>query len=230
MNTGQPTPPFLIIVTIVTIGTLLIGSNYFVNVEGAVWSDYDSMKKLVQAIQDGKVNDNNINWPKFRASDIYQNAGNNTQKCLNLAHKVGDNIADNEIVHCSKNNKYFKQKYSIANKTNSTNVNGVNSTNNTTSADTNVTGSISDTNGTSSYNATSAGVVVSSFNTNATSTDTNAAVSSFNTNATSTDTNAAVSSFNTNATSTDTNAAVSSFNTNATSVVNATSADLFSRP
>ena len=214
MNSGQPIPQFLIIVTIVTIGTLLIGSNYFVNVEGAVWSDYDSMKKLVQAIQDGKVNDDNINWPKFRASDIYQNAGNNTQKCLNLAHKVGDNIADNEIVHCSKNNKYFKQKYSIANKTNSTNVNGVNSTNNTTSADTNVTGSISDTNGTSSYNATSAGVVVSSFNTNATSTDTNAAVSSFNTNAT----------------SDNTNVTRSNPDSNATSVVNATSADLFSRP
>ena len=185
MNSGQPIPQFLIIVTIVTIGTLLIGSNYFVNVEGAVWSDYDSMKKLVQAIQDGKVNDNNINWPKFRTSDIYQNAGNNTQKCLNLAHKVGDNIADNEIVHCSKNNKYFKQKYSIANKTNSTNVNGVNSTNNTTSADTNVTGSISDTNGTSSYNATSAGVVVSSFNTNATSDNTNVTRSNPDSNATS---------------------------------------------
>ena len=85
MNNGQPIPPFLIIVTIITVGTLLIGSNYFVNVEGAVWSDYDSMKKLVQAIEDGKVNDNSINWPNFRASDIYQNVSNNTQKCLNLS-------------------------------------------------------------------------------------------------------------------------------------------------
>ena len=172
------------------------------------------MKKLLQAIEAGKVDNDKIGWDKFRTSEIYQNAGNNTQKCLNLAHKVGDNIADNEIVHCSKNNKYFKQKYSIANKTNSTNVNGVNSTNNTTSADTNVTGSISDTNGTSSYNVTSAGVVVSSFNTNATSTDTNAAVSSFNTNAT----------------SDNTNVTRSNPDSNATSVVNATSADLFSRP
>jgi len=65
MNNGQPIPPFLIIVTIVTFGTLLIGTNYFVNAEGAIWSDYDSVKKLVQAIEDGKVNDNNINWPKF---------------------------------------------------------------------------------------------------------------------------------------------------------------------
>ena len=126
MNNGQPMPPFLIIVTIVTIGTLLIGCNYFVNAEGAIWSDYDSMKKLVQAIEDGKVNDNNINWPKFRTSDIYQNAGNNTQKCLNLAHKVGDNIADREIVHCYENNKYFKLKYVKVNKTNSSNIDGVN--------------------------------------------------------------------------------------------------------
>ena len=218
MNNGQPIPPFLIIVTIITVGTLLIGSNYFVNVEGAVWSDYDSMKKLVQAIEDGKVNDNNINWQKFRTSDIYQNVSNNTQKCLNLAHKVGDNIADNEIVHCSKNNKYFKQKYSIANKTNSTNINGVNSTNNKTSANTNVKGSISDT------NATNANTNVTSSNSdsnatssyNATNANTNAAVSSFDTNATITDTNVTRSNPDTNATITDTNVTRSNPDTNAT--------------
>src|SRR6478672_2515129 len=140
MNRGQPISTFLIIVTILTIGTLLIGSNYFANTNGALWSDYHSLKNLTQAIEGGKVNDNKINWKKFRTSDIYQDVGNNAQKCLNLAHKIGDNIADNEIVHCSKNDKYYKQKYSKLNKTNNTNINGVNSTNNATSADSNVTG------------------------------------------------------------------------------------------
>ena len=210
MSSGQPIPHFLIIVTIVTIGTMLIGSNYFVNTEGAVWNDYDSMKKLVQAIHDGKVNDNSINWTKFRTSDIYQNVSNDTQKCLNLAHKVGDNIADREIVHCSENNKYFKQKYGKVNKTNSTNIDGVNGTNNVTSADTNVTGSISDTNASSANtNAT-----VSSSATNTTS----------STNATSANSNSAVSSFDTNTTA-NSNSAVSSFDNNATSANNSTSDD-----
>jgi hypothetical protein len=227
MRSGQPIPPFLIIVTIVTIGTLLIGSNYFVNTEGAVWSDYDNMKKLVQAIHDGKVNDNSINWQKFRTSDIYQNVSNNTQKCLNLAHKVGDNIADREIVHCSENNKYFKLKYVKVNKTNSSNIDGVNGTNNATSTDTNVTGSISDTNATSAYtnatvsrsdsNATGAKDATSS--TNATSANSNSAVSSFDTNTTA-NSNSAVSSFDTNTTA-NSNSAVSSFDT-----TNATSANL----
>lgn len=230
MGEKQQISTFLIIVTIVTIGMLVIGSNFFVHADEARLSNFHSMKKLVQAIEAGKVDNDKIGWDKFRTSEIYQNAGNNTQKCLNLAHKVGDNIADREIVHCSENNKYFKQKYAKVNKTNSTYINGANSTNNATSADTNVTGSISDTNltstntnvtgsssdanATSSYNATGAGIPVSRFDTNATSTDNNAAVSSFDTNAT----------------STDTNAAVSSFNTNATSVDNATSADMSSRP
>jgi hypothetical protein len=207
----------LIIVTFVTIGTLLIGSNYYMHRSEAIWSDYDSMEKLVQAIEDGRVNDDNINWTKFRNSDIYQDVGINAQKCLNLAHKVGNNIADNEIVHCSKNDQYFKQKYSKTNKANNTNISGWNSIiniatiadantssisgTNKTSADGNVTGFSSGTNLTSSYNATNADVPVSGIDTNETSGDANAAVSSFHTNATSGDANAAVSSFHTNATS-----------------------------
>ena len=238
MNRGQPISTFLIIVTILTIGTLLIGSNYFANANGALWSDYHSMKNLTQAIEGRKVNDDNINWQKFKTSDIYQDAGNNTQKCLKLAHKVGNNIADNEIVHCSKNVKYFKQKYSKVNKTNSTNMNGLNSTNNVTSADTNVTGSITDTNGTSAdtnvTGSNSDSNATSSYNaTSADTTDTNVigsnsdsnATSSYN--ATSADTNAAVTSFDTNATIGNSNMTRSSPDTNATITdANVTSADI----
>ncbi|HEY6949644.1 MAG TPA: hypothetical protein VI146_03465, partial [Nitrososphaeraceae archaeon] len=169
MDEKQQISSFPIIVTIVTIGMFVIGSNYFVHADEASMSNFHSMKKLVQAIDNGKVDNDKIGWDKFRTSEIYQNAGNNTQKCLNLAHKVGDNIADNEIVHCYKNDKYFKQKYSKGNKTNSTNINGVNSTSNRTSAETNVTGSISDTNATSAET----NVTGSISDTNATSAETN---------------------------------------------------------
>ena len=160
MKKKQPISPFLIIVTIATIGTLLIGSNYFVYADEAIWRHYDSMKKLVQAIEDGKVDDNNIHWKKFRTSDIYQDEDKNTQKCIKFAHKIGDNLGDNEIVHCFKNENYFKDKYSKGNNNNNnTIVKSPSGINNATSSDTNATSS--DTNATSS-------------DTNATSSDTNA--------------------------------------------------------
>jgi hypothetical protein len=174
MNKKQPISTSLIIVTISTIGTLLIGSNYFAYAEEAIWRDYGSMKKLVQAIEDGKVDDNNIQWKKFRTSNIYQDADKNTQKCIKFAHKIGDNIGDNEIVHCFKNENYFKDKYSNGNNNNnSTNIKSANSISNTTSSDTNATSS--DTNATSSdTNATSSDTNATSSDTNATSSDTNA--------------------------------------------------------
>ena len=147
MKKKQPISPFLIIVTIATIGTLLIGSNYFVYADEAIWRHYDSMKKLVQAIEDGKVDDNNIHWKKFRTSDIYQDEDKNTQKCIKFAHKIGDNLGDNEIVHCFKNENYFKDKYSKGNNNNNnTIVKSPSGINNATSSDTNATSS--DTNAT----------------------------------------------------------------------------------
>jgi hypothetical protein len=194
MSVKQQISSFPIIVTMSTIGMLVIGSNFFVYADEARLSNFHSMKKLVQAIEAGKVDNDKIGWENFRTSEIYQNAGNNTQKCLNLAHKVGDNIADNEIVHCYKNDKYFKQKYSKGKKTNNININGVNSTNNETSADANATGSISDAN-----------VIGSVPDTNATSADAKVIGSVPDTNATSADANVIGSVPDTNATSADTN-------------------------
>ena len=195
MGVKRQISSFLIVVAIVTIGMLVIGSNFFVNADEARLGNFHSMKKLVQAIEKGKVDNDKIGWDKFRTSEIYQNAGNNTQKCLNLAHKVGDNIADNEIVHCYKNDKYFKQKYSKDNKTNNTNTYDGNSTNNQTNADANVTGSISDANVTGSVP-----------DTNATSADANVTGSSAYGNSTGSDANAISSYANVTGSSADANA------------------------
>jgi hypothetical protein len=211
MGVKRQISSFLIVVAIVTIGMLVIGSNFFVNADEARLGNFHSMKKLVQAIEAGKVDNDKIGWEKFRTSEIYQNAGNNTQKCLNLAHKVGDNIADNEIVHCYKNDKYFKQKYSKDNKTNNTNTYDGNNTNNETSADANVTGSISDANVTGSVpdtNATSADANVTGSvpDTNATSADANVTGSSAYGNSTGSDANAISSYANVTGSSADANA------------------------
>jgi hypothetical protein len=69
------------------------------------------MKDLVAAIRSGEKNDNNINWEKFQDSDIYQNEGKDSKECLQLAHKIGNNLGDYEIVHCFRDENYFKNKY-----------------------------------------------------------------------------------------------------------------------
>jgi hypothetical protein len=70
------------------------------------------MKDLVTGIKNGEKDDNNINWEKFRTSNIFQEEDKNTIDCIKLAHKIGDNLGDYEIVHCFKDASYFKDKYS----------------------------------------------------------------------------------------------------------------------
>ncbi len=58
------------------------------------------MKDLVNGIKNGEKDDKNINWEKFRTSNIFQEEDKNTKDCIKLPHKIGDNLGDYEIVHC----------------------------------------------------------------------------------------------------------------------------------
>ena len=46
----------------------------------------------------------------FQDSDAYKGADKQTQNCLDLAGKIGDNLGDGEIVHCSEDANYFQNK------------------------------------------------------------------------------------------------------------------------
>ncbi len=93
------------------IGTIVLFNNNSIYAKQAIWRDFDNMKDLVAAIRSGEKNDNNINWEKFQDSDIYQNEDKDSKECLQLAHKIGNNLGDYEIVHCFRNENYFKIKY-----------------------------------------------------------------------------------------------------------------------
>ena len=93
------------------IGTIVLVNNNSIYAKQAIWRDFDNMKDLVAAIRSGEKNDNNINWEKFQDSDIYQNEGKDSKECLQLAHKIGNNLGDYEIVHCFRDENYFKNKY-----------------------------------------------------------------------------------------------------------------------
>ena len=101
----------LILGTIIMIGIIVLVNNNSIYAKQAIWRDFDKMKEFVTAIRNGEKNDNSINWKKFQDSDLYQNEDKDSKKCLQLAHKIGNNLGDYEIVHCFRDENYFKNKY-----------------------------------------------------------------------------------------------------------------------
>ena len=93
------------------IGTIVLFNNNSIYAKQAIWRDFNNMKDLVAAIRNGEKNDDNINWEKFQDSGIYQNEDKDSKECLQLAHKIGNNLGDYEIVHCFRDENYFKNKY-----------------------------------------------------------------------------------------------------------------------
>jgi len=72
---------------------------------------YNNLRQLVDDIKNGVLNEDKIPFSDFKNSGAYQNADKNMQDCINLAAKIGHNLRDDEIVHCSENVNYFKDKY-----------------------------------------------------------------------------------------------------------------------
>ena len=75
--------------------------------------DYNDMGQLVHDIQSGHLDADKISLKDFQNSEAYTGANEQTQACINLAGKVGNNLADKEIAHCSEDTNYFKNKYSL---------------------------------------------------------------------------------------------------------------------
>ncbi|HEY7756823.1 MAG TPA: hypothetical protein VIA08_01185 [Nitrososphaeraceae archaeon] len=86
--------------------------------------DYDSLSDLVNDIKDGVVDTNEISLNNFQNSRAYQEADEQTQDCIDLAGKIGSNLIDYEIVHCSEDPNFFKNQ--LANNDNSSQENNGN--------------------------------------------------------------------------------------------------------
>ena len=74
--------------------------------------DYNDMGQLIHDIQNGDLDADRISLKDFQNSEAYTGANEQTQACIDLAGKVGNNLADNEIVHCYEDTNYFKNKFS----------------------------------------------------------------------------------------------------------------------
>ena len=76
-----------------------------------IWEDYENMEDMVKDIRNGGKDDDKVDYDKFRDSSVYKNADEGLRDCIDLANKVGEKLGDYEIVRCSENTNYFKEKY-----------------------------------------------------------------------------------------------------------------------
>ena len=101
--------------------------------------DYNDLNELVHNIKNHVVNSNNIALSDFQNSGAYRGADPQTQKCIDLAGKIGKNLGDQEIVHCSEDASFFHNLISNnnANNNNANNNNANNNNANNNNANTN---------------------------------------------------------------------------------------------
>ena len=62
--------------------------------------DYTSIKKLAKDVDNGNVDDDNVDWNDFKNSAAFKNADDDIQKCISDAEHLGDNLGDYEILEC----------------------------------------------------------------------------------------------------------------------------------
>src|SRR6187431_256079 len=80
--------------------------------------DYDDLNELVNDIKNGDVDTDKISLSAFQDSGAYQGADQETQDCIDLAGKIGNNLGDQEIVNCSEDPNFYRNEISNNNDNN----------------------------------------------------------------------------------------------------------------
>ncbi|HEX5921130.1 MAG TPA: hypothetical protein VFY55_05065 [Nitrososphaeraceae archaeon] len=80
--------------------------------EQQILDNYDDLQEFADAVKDGDEQIEDIPLESMEASDIYADANESLQDCIDLAAEVGDSLTDKEVVHCVDDANYFKNKYS----------------------------------------------------------------------------------------------------------------------
>jgi polyhydroxyalkanoate synthesis regulator phasin len=80
--------------------------------EQQILDNYDDLQEFADAVKNGDEQLEDIPLESMEASDIYGDADESLQDCIELAAEVGDSLTDKEVVHCVDDANYFKNKYS----------------------------------------------------------------------------------------------------------------------
>ena len=134
INKQKPVAKLIVLAQVMSLAAVLYAQvsipAYALHKEAALLENYNSLEDLVRDIRNGKIDfkdfrsSDGISPTVMRDSELYDKIDNSTQKCLDFAGRVGNELGDREIVRCSEDPNYFKSKYAP----NSTGVSTSNST------------------------------------------------------------------------------------------------------
>jgi hypothetical protein len=116
VNEQQSIQTSLLVIIIITLETFFFVGNIIpvraLHKEQQLLENYDDLQEFADAVKNGDEEIEDIPLQSMKASDIYDDADENMQDCIDLAAKVGDNLGDKEVVHCVQDVNFFKNKYS----------------------------------------------------------------------------------------------------------------------
>ena len=111
MNKKQPTRTIFLLASLLLLmfGATIVVTGIQVYAKN-IWNDDDTMEELVKDIDNGKDNDNSMNWHDFKNSKIFKQEDIETQECIKNRHELSNNLADYEVLRCFEDSDYAYHK------------------------------------------------------------------------------------------------------------------------
>ena len=108
MNKKQPVKTIFLLASLLTLtlGVLIVAANSQVYAAKDIWKDDDTMEELVDDIDDGRDNDDYMDWGEFQDSKIFKLEDIETQECIENRQDLSNNLADYEVLHCFEDSDY----------------------------------------------------------------------------------------------------------------------------
>ena len=107
MNKKQPVRTIFLWASLLLLmfGALVIATGGQVYAKN-IWDDDDTMEELVKDIDNGKDNDDSMNWHDFKNSKIFKQEDIETQECIKNRQDLSNNLADYEVLRCFEDSGY----------------------------------------------------------------------------------------------------------------------------
>ena len=107
MNKKQPMRTIFLWASLLLLmfGVLVIATGGQVYAKN-IWDDDDTMEELVKDIDNGKDNDDSMNWHDFKNSKIFKQEDIETQGCIENRQDLSNNLADYEVLRCFEDSGY----------------------------------------------------------------------------------------------------------------------------
>jgi hypothetical protein len=108
MNKKQPMKTGFLLVSLLTFmfGAIIVATNSQAYADKDIWDGKDTMEELVEDIDDGEIQDDDMDWDEFKDSKVFKQEDIETQGCIENRQELSNNLADYEVLHCFEDSDY----------------------------------------------------------------------------------------------------------------------------